>query len=68
MKINSLALLTNGNIISASHDATFEIWNTITTQCIRSINHDQAVFSMAMLSNDKLATCNSNGNLYMGNN
>jgi WD40 repeat protein len=53
--INSLAILPNGYIISASDDTTLKIWNIRTSQCIKTLEgHNGRVSSLLIHSNGNI--------------
>jgi WD40 repeat protein len=54
--LSSIALLPNGNIISASHDKTLKLWNKNDNTCI-FLATEQFVSSLLMLPYDKFACC-----------
>jgi WD40 repeat protein len=58
--INSLALLPNNNIISASNDKTLKIWNIKTNHCLTTMeNNGYELSSLIILANGNIATCSN---------
>ncbi len=54
--VNSLALFSNGNILSGSDDMTFKIWNPNVGSLISSIETQYFVYSLIVLSNQDVVT------------
>jgi WD40 repeat protein len=55
-KLSSIALLPNGNIISASHDKELTLWNINDNNC-KFVKTKQFVSSLLTLPEDKFASC-----------
>jgi WD40 repeat protein len=54
--LSSIALLSNGNIISASNDKALKLWNINDNNCI-FLATEQVISSLLMLPDDKFACC-----------
>jgi WD40 repeat protein len=63
--ICSIALLPNGNIITASDDRTLKIWNLETLSCIQTLEEVACVKSVIILPDNKLAYCTLNGYVFI---
>jgi WD40 repeat protein len=55
--IKSLALLPNGHILSASNLGILKVWNTNSLQCIKTIDCEFTIYSIAILPGGQIATC-----------
>jgi WD40 repeat protein len=55
-KLSSIALLPNGNIISASRERAFKLWNINDNSC-KLLAIEQFVSSLLILPDDKFASC-----------
>jgi WD40 repeat protein len=56
-KVNSLAILQDGNIISASDDKTLKVWDIKTLQCIFTIEDDSMINSVIVLNDGTIVYC-----------
>jgi WD40 repeat protein len=65
--INSLAILPNGNIASASSDNNIIVWFLTHNYHTKLIGHDNFVHSLISLGNGNLASCSNNGQIKIWN-
>jgi WD40 repeat protein len=56
-EFSNIALLSNGNIISISHDNSLKLWNINDNNCIRLLSSEQFVSSLLTLPENKFAYC-----------
>jgi WD40 repeat protein len=55
--IKSLALLPNGHLLSASNLGILKLWNTNSLKCIKAIDCEFTIYSIAVLPGGQIATC-----------
>jgi WD40 repeat protein len=64
VNINSIAKLTDGNLISASNDTTLKVWNVKTFQCIKTLEgHKGSISSVLVLSDENIVSCSTNNEI-----
>lgn len=54
--INKLKVLSNGDIVSSSHDKAIRLWNGITFKCYDILNHSLQITDFVILSDDTIVS------------
>lgn len=65
--VTQLVKLTENKIASASWDKTVKIWNTDTTECLRTLTHLGSVIGLVKLSDHCIASASEEGRIMQWN-
>jgi WD40 repeat protein len=66
-KINSFAILPNGNIASAFFDYNIIVWDLTHNKFTKLTGHDSPVLSLIILNNGNIASCSFEGQVKIWN-